>query len=380
VRLPRAAERRRRAGVVLAWVVSFAYAPAGPAADGHYLSYPDVVAGSPMVFPTDHGSHPDYRTEWWYVTGWLQTTAGEQLGFQVTFFRTRPDVPPDNPSAFAPRQLIIAHAALSDPQLGRLRHDQRIARAGFGLADAATGDTDVRLDDWSLSREPGASASYRARVAGDGFAFDLELAATQPAMVNGVDGYSQKGRLPGSASFYYSVPQLTVSGRVERDGQRADVQGSAWLDHEWSTALLDPDAAGWDWVGLNLDDGSSLMAFRMRDRDGGQLWAGGTLRRVDGGVETFGPREIEFSPGRRWRSLRTSIEYPVSWRVRAGVVRVELQPLFDDQEADSRATTGAVYWEGAVQALRAGERVGRGYLELTGYGEPLRLPGDEPGR
>jgi predicted secreted hydrolase len=277
-------------------------------------------------------------------------------------------------------QCLCAHAALSDPQLGRLRHDQRIARAGFGLADAATGDTDVRLDDWSLSREPGASASYRARVAGDGFAFDLELAATQPAMVNGVDGYSQKGRLPGSASFYYSVPQLTVSGRVERDGQRADVQGSAWLDHEWSTALLDPDAAGWDWVGLNLDDGSSLMAFRMRDRDGGQLWAGGTLRRVDGGVETFGPREIEFSPGRRWRSLRTSIEYPVSWRVRAGVVRVELQPLFDDQEADSRATTGAVYWEGAVQALRAGERVGRGYLELTGYGEPLRLPGDEPGR
>ena len=380
MRLLRAAERRRRAGLVLAWIVSLAFAPAGPADEGHYLSYPDVVAGSPMVFPTDHGSHPDYRTEWWYVTGWLQTTAGEQLGFQVTFFRTRPDVPPDNPSAFTPRQLIIAHAALSDPQLGRLRHDQRIARAGFGLADAATGDTDVLLDDWRLSREAGASGSYRAHVTGDDFSFDLQLAAKQPVMVNGVDGYSQKGRVPGSASFYYSVPQLIVSGEVERDGQRSDVQGSAWLDHEWSTALLDPDAAGWDWVGLNLDDGGALMAFRMRDRDGGQLWAGGTLRRANGGVETFGPQEIEFTPGRRWRSLRTSIEYPVSWQVRAGPVKVTLEPLFDDQEADSRATTGAVYWEGAVRALETGGQVGRGYLELTGYGEPLRLPGDEPGR
>ena len=377
--LRREGERRRRAGMALAWFVSLAYPPAGPAAEGNYLSYPDVVAGAPMVFPADHGSHPHYRTEWWYVTGWLQTTAGEQLGFQVTFFRTRPDVRPDNPSAFTPRQLIIAHAALSDTQLGRLRHDQRIARAGFGLAGAATGDTDVRLDDWSLSREAGAAGNYRARVTGDGFSFDLELAPTQPAMVNGADGYSQKGRMPGSASFYYSVPQLTVSGRVS-DGQGSDVRGSAWLDHEWSTALLDPDAAGWDWVGLNLDDGGALMAFRMRDRDGGQLWAGGTLRRADGAVETFAPREIEFTPGRRWRSLRTSIEYPVSWQVRAGPVKVALEPLFDDQEADSRATTGAVYWEGAVRALDAGGPVGRGYLELTGYGEPLRLPGDDTGR
>lgn len=346
------------------------------AAERDYVRYPPVVAGQPVEFPRDHGSHPDYRTEWWYVTGWLQTEAGEPLGFQVTFFRTRPDVPQDNPSAFAPRQLIIAHAALSDPAFGRLRHAQRIARAMPGLAGAATGETDVRLGDWFLSRElPG----YRTRLSGDDFALDLFLEPTQLAMMNGIEGYSQKSPDAAAASFYYSIPQLRVRGRVSRDGVDVGVSGSAWLDHEWSTALLDSRASGWDWVGINLDDGGALMAFRMRDRNGSELWAGGTLRRAGGSATSFGPGEVEFAPGRRWRSPRTSIEYPVTWRVQAGPLQVELEPLLDDQESDSRATTGAVYWEGAVRALTDGKLVGQGYLELTGYGEPLRLPGDDPG-
>ena len=346
------------------------------AAERGDVRYPAVVAGQSLEFPRDHGSHPDYRTEWWYATGWLQTETGEPLGFQVTFFRTRPDVPQDNPSAFTPRQLIIAHAALSDPVFGRLRHAQRIARAMPGLAGAATGETDVRLDDWFLSRGP---SGYRTRLSGDDFALDLFLEPTQLAMMNGIDGYSQKGPDPAAASFYYSSPQLQVRGRVIRDGVDVGVSGSAWLDHEWSTALLDSRAAGWDWIGINLEDGGALMAFQMRDRDGGKLWAGGTLRRAGGSATSLGPEEIEFKPGRRWRSPRTSIEYPVSWQVRAGPLQIELEPLLDDQESDSRATTGAVYWEGAVRALEHGKLAGRGYLELTGYGEPLRLPGDDPG-
>ncbi len=355
------------AGAALAWLAAVA-----DGLQGRHVAYPAVVPGYALEFPRDFGAHPDFRTEWWYVTGWLESAEGETLGFQVTFFRTRPDVPQDHPSAFAARQLVIAHAALSDPARGRLWHEQRIARASHGLAGAAEGDTDVWLDRWRLRRESG---RYLARVAGEQLSLDLTLSPTQPPMLNGEAGFSRKGREPGSASYYYSLPHLAVSGEVQRDGRRVAVTGSAWLDQEWSTALLDREATGWDWIGINLDDGGALMAFRLRDASGGSHWAAGTWRRPDGTLATFGPGEVEFIPGRRWRSPRTGIEFPVEWRVRAGALELDLLPLMDDQESDSRYTTGAVYWEGAVRARTGGREVGRGYLELTGYGEPLRLPG-----
>jgi len=344
-----------------------------PAAGEGYVRYPTVDPEARVELPADHGSHPDYRTEWWYVTGWLETDGGEPLGFQVTFFRTRPDIPAGNPSAFAPTQLIIAHGALSDTRLGRLRHAERIARASHGLAGADAGDTRVWLDGWRLQRD---GASYRTRVDGDDFAFELALETTQPAMVNGRGGYSRKGPRPESASFYYSVPQLRVTGTVERNGRREAVTGHAWLDHEWSTALLDERAVGWDWIGVNLDDGGALMAFRLRDAEGDAVWAGGSIRSTDGRLRVLEPADVAFLPQRRWRSPRTGIEYPVSWIVRAGDQTWSIEPLMDDQESDSRATTGSVYWEGAVRATRERSEEGRGYLELTGYGEPLRLPGD----
>jgi predicted secreted hydrolase len=332
-----------------------------------------VLPGLRVGFPRDHGSHPDHRTEWWYVTGWLSTTDGETLGFQVTFFRTRPDaVDEANPSAFTPRQIVIGHAAISDPLHKRLWKAQRVARAGFGLAEAREGDTEARLDGWTLVRQ---GNRYETRVVADEFGFELTLDRSQPPMLNGIAGYSQKGPRPESASGYYSVPQLRVTGSVLRGGQREDVTGEAWLDHEWSSAYLDERAAGWDWIGLNLDDGGALMAFRIRDRDGRTHWAGGTLRRPDGTQQAFRPDEIEFIPGRRWRSPRTGVEYPVEFEVRAGALRFALEPLMDDQESDTRGSTGAIYWEGAVEAITEDRgNVGRGYLELTGYGEKLQLP------
>lgn len=345
---------------------------AGEPVRGRHVEYPAVVPGQPLEFPRDFGSHPDYRTEWWYATGWLETAEGEPLGFQVTFFRTRPDVPQESPSAFAARQLIIAHAAVSDPARGRLWHEQRIARASHGLAGAREGDTEVWLDGWRFAREDG---RYVARIAGDELAFDLVLEPTQPPMLNGDAGFSRKGREPGSASYYYSLPQLAVSGEVLRGGRRTAVSGRGWLDHEWSTALLDAEATGWDWVGLNLDDGGALMAFRLRNAAGGSHWAAGTWRRPDGTLRTFTPDQVAFIPGRRWRSPRTGIEFPVEWRLVAGPFELALRPLLDDQESDSRYTTGAVYWEGAVEAVSGDRPIGRGYLELTGYGEPLQLPG-----
>jgi predicted secreted hydrolase len=333
-------------------------------------SYTPVTADRPLVFPADYGSHPHYRTEWWYVTGWLTTARGEALGFQITFFRTKPDVDENNPSSFAPRQLLIAHCAISDPKNGRLWHDQRIRRAGSGLVGAAEGDTDVRVDRWSLKR---GSTAYSAKIDAEDFSFDLTLDETQPAMLNGDAGVSRKGPAPESASYYYSLPHLRVGGAVTRRGGTDRVTGEAWLDHEWSSEYLDGDAVGWDWIGINLDDGSALMAFRIRGAQGEQHWAGGTFRGGDGKVQILKPSDVDFQPGRRWTSARTRITYPVQWRVRAGGREFELEPLLDDQENDARLSTGTVYWEGAVRAYEQHRSVGRGYLELTGYGERLRL-------
>jgi predicted secreted hydrolase len=277
-----------------------------------------------------------------------------------------------NPSAFAPRELVIAHAAVSDPRRGRLWHEQRIARAALGLAGAARGHTDVWLDRWRLRGE---DTSWQATLEGETLALSLRMAATQPPLVNGQAGLSRKGPSPLSASWYYSVPQLRVTGTLARGGGAAEeVTGTAWLDHEWSSEYLDSQAAGWDWLGINLDDGGALMAFRIRDSSGGARWAGGTLRSADGRVRTFEPHELRFEPGRLWQSPRTGTSYPIEWRVVAGDRTFALNPLMPDQENDARLSTGAVYWEGAVTALEGGARIGRGYLELTGYGEPLKLP------
>jgi len=217
------------------------------------------------------------------------------------------------------------------------------------------------------------SLEYAAKIDAEDFSFDLTLAPTQAVLLNGDAGVSRKGPATAAASYYYSLPHLRVGGSVKREGRADQVNGEAWFDHEWSSEYLDAEAVGWDWIGLNLDDGAALMAFRIRGAQGGQHWAGGTFRAGDGTVQILQPSDIEFQPGRRWTSPRTGIAYPVQWRVRAGGRQFELEPLLDDQENDARLSTGTIYWEGAVRALEGGRAVGRGYLELTGYGERLRL-------
>jgi predicted secreted hydrolase len=343
---------------------------AGGAIAAAVTDYAIVTPGNPMAFPRDYGSHPNFRTEWWYVTGWLSTQSGESLGFQITFFRTRPDIAADNPSAFAPHQLLIAHCAISDPKRGRLWQDQRIRRAGFGLAEAVPGDTEVWIDDWSLKHRAGA---YEAKIAAEDFAIEVELADSQPPLINGDAGVSRKGPEPASASYYYSLPHMTVRGNITRGGEPTRVTGEAWFDHEWSSEYLDDDAQGWDWIGINLDHGAALMAFRIRGVDGSVHWAGGTYRDGGGKVDILQAAAVRFDAVRTWTSPRTGGQYPVEWRVDAGSHRFVLRPLMDDQENDTRLSTGAIYWEGAVRAYESERPVGRGYLELTGYGDRLKL-------
>ncbi len=345
--------------------LALALAPEVAAEERAGVDYQTVIPGRPLQFPRDHGSHADYRTEWWYITGWVEGVGLPGAGIQVTFFRSRPGVAESGASRFAPSQLLFAHAAISDPGFGRLRHDQRVARAGFGLAGAAETTTDVHIGDWSLRL---ADERYRARIDAREFAFDLTFAATQPILPQGSQGFSRKGPRPAQASHYYSRPHLAVTGALTIARREYAVRGSAWLDHEWSSEYLGPDAIGWDWTGVNLDDGRAFMAFRIRDKDGGVRWAGGTLRERDGTARNFSPDEIRFTALRQWRSPRTGIEYPVAFRVQAGDFDVAIEPVQDDQELDSRSSVGAIYWEGAVRALAGDRAIGRGYLELTGYG------------
>lgn len=350
---------------------------------GRSASGAPVESGRRLSFPRDFGAHLDARTEWWYATGWLTADAvaveraQPAFGFQLTFFRSRGEVPADHPSRFAASQIVFAHVALTDLAARRLRHDQRIARRGFGIGVADEGDTRVALRDWRFERAgPPDASRYRARLASDGggFAFDLELATTQPVLLQGEAGFSRKGPQPDQASHYYSQPQLAVHGTLAREGRAEAVAGRAWLDHEWSETLMPAEAVGWDWIGVNLFDGSALTAFRLRHADGSALYAGGSLRRPGSAAQPFAPDAVRFAPGRTWRSAATAASYPIEWTLETPAGRHTVRALLDDQELDSRGSTGAVYWEGLSELLdERGQRIGLGYLEMTGYVARLKL-------
>jgi predicted secreted hydrolase len=342
-----------------------------------------------LQFPRDFGSHNDLRTEWWYATGSLQAArgGGASFGFQLTFFRSRNDaVSVDHPSRFAARHLLFAHAALTDLQAGRLRHDQRIARwsgrdADSAAAFASSSDTHVALQGWRLQRNGGAGASRYLAVLDArrhaGFALDLQLAATQPLILHGNAGLFRRGET-GAASHYYSEPQLAVTGRLMRDGGPAlDVTGRAWLDHECGDTFLPPDAVGWDWIGMNLHDGSALMATRIRRADGSTVWSAASWRAASAAqARSFEGDDVQFTPGpRHWTSPATQARYPVEWTLQTPVGRYLVKSRLDAQELDNRNSTGTVYWEGLSDLVDAGTGrvVGSGYLEMTGYAGALRI-------
>jgi predicted secreted hydrolase len=363
---------------------------------------------APLQFPRDLGAHTDYRTEWWYLTG--HAASGDRhFGFQVTFFRSRVDSTQRLNSRLAARQLLFAHAAITDLHSGQLLHDQRIARwNGMPVATgqrrlphASVDDTDVSIGDWSLRR---VGDTYAAKVRAEGFALQLDCRQLpgQPILLQGNQGFSRKGPRPQQSSWYYSVPQLDVQGTLQVGSERYGLDprsfssaapnssgnderqappprdagnwGKAWLDHEWSNELLDRDAAGWDWIGMNLFDGSALTVFRLRRADGSTLWTGGSFRSAGKSVQIFEPGKTRFTPGKQWISPRTRASYPVEWTIDTPSGPFKVRALLDDQELDSRASTGSVYWEGvSVLTGPDGTPVGRGYLEMTGYAGALKV-------
>jgi predicted secreted hydrolase len=330
----------------------------------------EVSYSQPLRFPNAYGSHPQFRLEWWYITGHLHTATGAPLGFQITFFRLRPPQVWENPSAFNPQQIYFAQAAVSDPRIGHLLTAQRIARGGLGLAGAKAGRTDVWIGRWLLQQ---IGNNYQAQIDSGDLAYRLNFQTTQAPLLEGPQGVSEKGPDPKNASYYYSIPQLAVRGTVRIQGKEESVQGSAWLDHEWSQAYLPEQAVGWDWMGINLNGGGALMLFQMRKADGKALFLSGTWRHRDGQVQYLHGKQIQLQPLRYWQSPQTGNRYPIVWRVSIPGRSFTLQPLMPNQEFIATRSTGSVYWEGAVGAEANGKNIGSGYLELTGYGGRLQM-------
>jgi predicted secreted hydrolase len=325
-------------------------------------------------FPRDHGPHPAFRQEWWYFTGNLAAPSGERFGFELTFFRVALVPPADRrveASAWRAREIYVAHFAVTDVARKRFRFQQKLARAALGLAGAQSAPLHVWLDGWSLQESAtGNSRQWKLHAAQPGYAIDLALELQSAPVLNGAAGLSRKSEQPADATYYYSVPRVAVTGRLMRDGKPLELHGLAWLDREWGSGGLGPRQAGWDWFGLQMEDGSALMFYALRGKDGARdVHSAGTFIAADGSTRALSNTEVSIAVGDSWRN-RSGERYPAAWRIRVPALALDLSvhPALADQEL----RTTPPYWEGAVDVSgeRGGEILrGRGYVELVGYAE-----------
>jgi predicted secreted hydrolase len=329
-----------------------------------------------LTLPADHSSHPDYKLEWWYYTGHLQTVEGRRFGYQLTFFRIGIAPVVSNRSTWAVRDVFLAHAALTDISRRRFRYAERLNRAGPGWAGAAENRYRVWNEDWQASLDAGEHhLQATVRSVGDTFRLDLRLADDRPPVLHGLRGYSPKGTSPGNASHYYSLPRMPTRGTITIDGQSLAVTGTSWMDHEFGTSMLEAQQLGWDWFGLHLDDGRSLMLYRFRRADGrDDSHNQATLVEADGRSRTLSLAGAAIRPERFWHSVASGARYPVAWRLELPREQMTLSVTasVDDQELRATEAAGLTYWEGAanVAGTAAGRPMtGRGYVEMTGYAD-----------
>ena len=327
----------------------------------------------PLAFPADHGSHPQYRTEWWYFTGNLKSTDGDLYGFELTFFRVGlrpPGADARRHSAWAKNQIWMAHLAVTDAAKQRFVARERIAREALGLAGAERAPTRVWVKGWSAARaDDGERERWRLSARDGDLGLELDLATDGAPVMNGEAALDRKGPEPGNASYYYSLPRLATTGVLVLDGREIAVQGNAWMDREWSTSALGDDVAGWDWFGLRLSDGGSLMFYRLRGHDGtADAFSGGMLVDAAGRGQQLGRDDVELTPIDYWTSPVRRTRYPIAWRLKvpSAQLALELRPYVSDQELNLSVR----YWEGAVSGGGTGpdgRLTADGYLELAGY-------------
>ncbi|MGH8165812.1 MAG: lipocalin-like domain-containing protein [Woeseiaceae bacterium] len=351
---------------------------------GNTEGYAMALEPRTFSFPADHGQHPDYRNEWWYVTGNLDGAAGQRFGFELTIFRfaLAPAVQQASAaerSAWISNQVFIGHFAVTDADAGRFHVAQRFARGGaLRLAGAESAPPKVWLEDWSqeASAEGDGNGAWRLEAREPDVELSLSLSPLKAPVLNGIDGLSQKSSEAGNASYYYSIPRLQTAGTLRIGGDTHEVSGLAWLDREWGSSALSVQQEGWDWFALQLSDGSDLMYYRMRRSDGRpDRHSAGTWIPAQGEAVHLSHDDVRIDVRDHWDSPQGG-RYPVAWTITIPRLELEVQvdPVLDAQELD----TSVRYWEGAVDVdgVRSGGAIGgRGYVELTGYArDPTSAP------
>ncbi|MDH5641793.1 MAG: carotenoid 1,2-hydratase, partial [Nitrospira sp.] len=281
-------------------------------------SFTQAMAGYRYEFPKDHGSHPGYRTEWWYYTGHLQAKNGRTFGFEVTFFRRA--IPPEEiktlPSQWSVTQLYFAHFALTDVSGRRFLYSEKVSRAGLGKAGADESRLRVWIDDWRAEMPADPSAAHRVFARSDEFTLTLTLQPAKPPVIHGIDGISQKGEEQGQASHYYSFTRLMTTGSLTVGADRFDVTGLSWMDHEFGSADLNKDLVGWDWFSIQLADDSELMLYRMRRRDGSSdPVSSGTVISPNGQTRHLSITDVGIVSTGTWTSRESRAIYPNQWRI-----------------------------------------------------------------
>ncbi len=334
-------------------------------------AWKEATAGYAYEFPRDHASHPDYKIEWWYYTGNVKAKDGRRFGYQVTFFRVGIDPAPANPSKWAIRDLFMTHLAISDPAGRRYRYAEKLSRGGPGFAGAATDRYRVWNDDWVAMLD--GNNRHVLKAASPQVSIDFTLDEGKAPAINGIGGISQKGAQAGNASHYYSLTRMPTRGSLTVDGERFEVTGESWMDHEFGTSFLEPGQRGWDWLSIQLADGRELMLYQLRRDDGSRdPRSSGTLVGVDGSTRHLTVSQFSLTPGRATFKSKNGAVYPTEWSITIASEKLELKvttPL-NDQELALERSTGVAYWEGAIDVAgtRAGQRLtGAGYLEMTGY-------------
>ncbi|MEM1114952.1 MAG: lipocalin-like domain-containing protein [Bacteroidota bacterium] len=331
-----------------------------------------------FAFPADHGPHPDFKAEWWYVTGNLRATDGTDRRFGVQFTVFRSALMPDTSasgrgSAWSTRQLYMAHTALGDVAAERFYFEEQFARGAAGLAGATAEPVAAYLGTARLTEAGDPTGPLPMRIQGeaDGAAFDLTAQPVKPIVFQGDRGLSQKGAGPGNASYYYAQTRMTTEGTVTLPGddgpEVVPVEGLTWMDREWSTSALDENQVGWDWFALHLDDGRDLMLYQLRQTDGSKdPLSKGSLVEVDGTKRPLDSSLYSLEPLGTWESPLGGA-YPVRWRLRVPSEGIDLEvtAAFEAQELDATVR----YWEGAVDVT--GTASGTGFLEMTGYADGL---------
>lgn len=332
-------------------------------ADGFAIPQP----GRQFTFPRDHGSHPEFRTEWWYITGHLDAKDGRRFGFQVTFFR-QANRQPDGSA----RHLHLAHTALLDAATGKFIHQERLNREGWD-ASSSTAALDVRNGNWTLTQDTNTQRLHLAATVHADALLTLELEPVKPLVFFGENGVSRKGVSQSAASHYLTFPRLKASGSLKLGSETLEVSGDAWMDHEFSSSQLDEGQVGWDWAALQFHDGTEMMVYRMRRADGSTDAASRLVTIAkDGTQRALKADAFSWKEHTRWKSPRSGAEYPIEVEVAFEDRKYRLRPLTKDQEQGGDIT-GLPYWEGACDVLDAkGNVVGRAFLELAGYAGNLR--------